>query len=248
MINSSLITLNGKYVVQRRMEAITNNLANALTAGYKLSKPVFKVETKETNTTSESPGQTPTINGLDTHIYFTEAPLVETGNTFDIGIEGNGFFAVSTKEGIRYTRNGQFTINHDRKLVTMAGDTVMGQSGDIEIPIDAKDVKIEADGSVFVKDIISNTMVGALKIVDFKDKSGLSSAGASLFVNENPAAYPEITPSVFSVKQGFYEASNVNVMTEMVDMISVLRAYESYMKVDQSLNDIMSKLIDVVRF
>ncbi len=247
MLNSSLITLNGKYVVQRRMEAITNNLANALTAGYKLSKPVFKVETKETGAATNTPAHTPSINGLDTHIYFSEAPLVETGNTFDLAIEGNGFFAVSTKNGARYTRNGQFTINQERKLVTMSGDPVMGQNGEISIPMDAKDVKIEADGSIYVTDQMSNISVGALKIVDFKDKTGLRSDGASIFFNENPMAYPEITPGVFAVKQGFYEASNVNVMTEMVDMINVLRAYESYMKVDQSLSEVISKLVDVVR-
>ncbi len=244
MLNSSLITLNGKYVVQRRMEAITNNLANALTAGYKLSKPAFKMGTEEAKpeTAGQTTMQSPTINDLETHIYFSEAPLAETGNTLDLAIQGNGFFAISTKEGIRYTRNGQFTLNQDRKLVTTAGDPVMGQGG--EIALDGKDIKIEGDGSIFVDKIL----VGNLKVVDFKDKTGLRNAGRSMFVNPGVDNNPETTPSNFTVKQGSYETSNVNVLTEMVDMISVMRAYESYMKVDQSLNDIMSKLIDVVKF
>jgi flagellar basal-body rod protein FlgF len=242
MLNSSLITLNGKYVVQRRLEAITNNLANAATAGYKLSKPAFKMGTDETKGAGEVGTHHPVVSGLDTHIYFTEAPLVETGNTLDFAVQGNGFFAISTREGIRYTRAGQFTLNQDRKLVTLAGDPVLGQGG--EITLEGKDIKVEGDGSIFVDKVL----VGTLKIVDFKDSTALRNAGRSMFVNTDKENNSEAAPGNFAVKQGFYEASNVNVMTEMVDMINVLRAYESYTKVDQSLNDIMSKLIDVVRF
>ncbi|MBA4416626.1 MAG: flagellar basal-body rod protein FlgF [Syntrophus sp. (in: bacteria)] len=241
MLNSALITLNGKFVTQRRLEAITNNLANAATAGFKLSKPAFKVAAIDPAAGNEAASQNHTINELDTHIFFSEAPLVETGNTLDLAIEGNGFFVVTTNDGTAYTRNGQFTLNKDRKLVTTDGSPVMGQNG--EIILSGKEIMIENDGSIYVDKMLT----GSLKIVDFSDKRSLRNLGKSSFTNTN-ADNQETVPTKFAVKQGFYEASNVNVMTEMVDMINVLRAYESYTKVDQSLNDLMTKLIDVVRF
>jgi flagellar basal-body rod protein FlgF len=241
MLNSMFITLNGKYVLQRRMESITNNLANASTAGYKSSRPSFKMAMDETQSGSDVVLPNTTMNDLNNHIYFAEAPMVETGNMLDIAIEGSGFFAVSSNDGTLYTRNGQFTINKDRKLVTMDGSLVMGQGG--EIIIDGKDIKIETDGSIYV----DKRLAGVLKVVDFKDKSALKNHGRSYFVNTAPEVMTESTPEKLAVRGGCFESSNVNVMMEMVDMMSVLRAYESYTKVDQSLNDVLTKLLEVSR-
>jgi len=199
----------------------------------------------EDNSTPSSPDQlTPTyMYIIESYIHFSNAPLVETKNALDVAIEGDGFFVVSTKEGNMYTRNGKFTLDQDKRLVTLDGAPVLGQNG--EITIDGRqggDVKIENDGSIFVDRIL----VDRLKIADFADKKGLLNYGESKFINTNPAA-PEITPENFTVKQGFYEASNVNVMSEMVDMMSTVRAYEAYMKVDQSFGDMLQKLVNMGR-
>jgi flagellar basal-body rod protein FlgF len=240
MLKGIFSTLTGKFLTERRMEIISNNIANASTPGYKTMRPVFNVEKNESNSGISTELQNTQINVLDSYIHFSEAPLVESGNKLDIGIEGNGFFVVSAKDGRMYTRNGQFAINEDKKLVTLDGTPVLGQSG--EITINGTDIRIEGDGSIFV----DKAFVDKLKIADFKDKKDLRNYGNSIFVNVNKDNI-ETASETFTVKQGFYEASNVDVMKEMIEMMSTLRAYESYSKVDQFFNDMMSKLINVGR-
>jgi flagellar basal-body rod protein FlgG len=93
--------------------------------------------------------------------------LLETGNNLDFAIEGEGFFVVSTKDGPMYTRNGKFTINQEKKLVTAEGFPVLGKGG--EINIDGKEINVENDGSVFV----DKSFVDVIKVVDFEDKKYL---------------------------------------------------------------------------
>jgi flagellar basal-body rod protein FlgF len=240
MLKGIFSTLSGKFVTERRMEIVSNNIANAATPGYKTTRPVFNVESSESTVANSNELQKTYINVLDSYIHFSEAPLVESGNKLDIGIEGDGFFVISSKDGNMYSRNGQFAINKERKLVTLEGMPVLGQSG--EITLEGKDIKIEGDGSIFV----DNAFIDKLKIADFKDKKDLRNYGSSLFVNINKDNL-ETTSETCTVKQGFYESSNVDVIKEMIEMMSTLRAYESYTKVDQFFNDMMSKLINVGR-
>ncbi len=239
MLKGIFATLNGKSASARRLDIISNNIANALTPGYKVIRPVFNVsETPETDT---EPGLLhPTyVNMADSYIHFSDAPLMATGNPLDVALEGPGFFVVSTPSGNMYTRNGQFSLSADKKLVTQDGKPVMGDSG-AEITIDGKDVKIETDGTIYV----DRVRVDRLKVVDFKDKKDLRNYGASLFVNTSKDNN-ESTADATTIKQGAYEASNVEVMKELVDMISTMRAYETYTKVDQAFNDMMAKLLDM---
>ena len=106
-----------------------------------------------------------------------------------------------------------------------------------------KDIRIAKDGSIYVDKVL----VDKLKIVDFPNKQDLKNAGGSLFANTNQKN-GEVPAEGFSVQQGAYETSNVDIMKEMVRMITVLRAYESYTKVDQSASDMLGKLIDLGKF
>jgi len=240
MLKGIFSTLSGKFLTERRMEMISNNIANAITPGFKTSRPVFNVEKSADIPARSGEQQNTYINVLDSYIHFSDAPLVESGNKLDLGIEGDGFFVISTKDGNMYTRNGQFTINKEKKLVALDGMPVLGQSG--EIAIEGADIRIESDGSIYV----DKRFIDKIKIVDFKDKKDLRNYGSSLFINMNKNN-PEDTSEKYSVKQGFYESSNVNVMQEMIEMMSTLRAYESYSKVDQFFGDMMTKLINIGR-
>ncbi|HOJ42546.1 MAG TPA: flagellar basal-body rod protein FlgF [Syntrophorhabdaceae bacterium] len=241
MLKGIYRTLSGKAVTERRMEMVANNIANSLTPGYKASRPMFRVvdDTIPSQSAGE-PGKQGNSYTLDSYINFNEAALVESGNRLDVGIEGDGFFVVLLNGKNMYTRNGQFTLNHEKKLVTMDGNPVLGEAG--EITIDGGDVKIETDGTIYV----DKKYTDKIRIVTFEDKTKLKNYGRSLFVNidEKPV---ETTPEKFSLKQGFYEASNVDVIKEMIEMMSTLRAYESYTKVDQFFSDMMSKLINLGR-
>jgi flagellar basal-body rod protein FlgG len=240
MLNGIIGTLGGKSANERRLEIVANNIANALTPGFKASRPVV-IHNTYGDSNQQDQVQATSVNVSDSYVHFSDAPLVETGSVFDLALEGAGFFVVQTPQGNMYTRNGQFSLNQDKKLVTMSGNFVVGESGG-EITIDGRDVRIETDGTIFVDKV----RVDRIKVADFKSLKELRNFGMNLFVNTD-SNNVEVPAEAYTVKQGFYEASNVDIMKEMVEMINALRAYESYSKVDQSFNELMGKLIDLGR-
>jgi flagellar basal-body rod protein FlgF len=241
MINTIFSTLGGKSVNERRLEILSNNVANANTAGFKAHRPILNVASVG-NIDDPTELQQTYVIGTDSYVRFSDAPLVETGNSFDLAIEGSGFFAVTTTKGTMYTRNGQFTLDAEKRLVTQDGNPIQGQGGG-DITIDGKEVKIEYDGSIFV----DGSRVDGIKVVDFENKKSLFNAGASLFVNTD-TANGETVPTQFSVKQGAYEASNVETVQEMIELINSIRAYETYTKVDQMAGDTLDKLIEMGKY
>jgi flagellar basal-body rod protein FlgF len=237
MLNGLFSTFSGKFVNSRRLEIISNNIANVSTPGFKVSRPVFNALTGEDSRTKQQLENT-YVSIYDAYLNFAPAPLLETGSNLDFAIEGEGFFVVSTKDGPMYTRNGKFTINQDKKLVTAEGFPVLGKGG--EINVDGKQINVENDGSVFV----DNAFVDVIRIVDFEDKKQIRNYGKNLFINTN-VANAEITPENSTIRQGYQEGSNVDIMREMIELIHTVRAYEAYKKVDESLNDILGKLMEV---
>lgn len=236
MINDIFSTYSAKSASQRRLDIVANNLSNAATPGFKVSRLVYNGSTLEEPTDPSQMDQT-YVNLRDSYVHFSDAPMVETGNPFDVAIEGKGFFVISTRSGTMYTRNGQFVVNSDKKLVTVDGDPVVGDSGET-ISIDGKEVGIESDGSIFV----DKTLVGKIKIVSFAELKNLKNFGKSLFINTG--SEPEGATS-FSLRQNYIESSNVDVVKEMVEMINATRAYEALTKVDQSADETLGKLIDM---
>ncbi len=229
---------------EKRLDMIANNLANSLTAGFKASRTVFDVVT----TTDDGSGgqallKNAYVNLSDTYIDFSDASVVESGALLDLAIMGNGFFSVMTRDGVRYTRNGQFMLDKTGRLVTVSGDTVMGKGGEITINVtDGKSISIENDGSIF----LGKDLVDVVKVTEFKNTSDLKPAGKSNFINTGNDS-GEI-PKVYSVRQGSYEASNVNVVLEMVDLIQTMRAFECYTKIDQMFGDVNDKLTALAKF
>lgn len=230
--------MGGKYTSGRRLEIMSNNVANALTPGFKASRLVFSVEAVGD---PDDPTQTQQtyVNISDSYVHFSDAPFVQTGNPFDLGIEGDGFFVVSTPQGNMYTRNGQFTLSTEKKLVTADGYPVMSAGGG-EITIDGKEVKIEVDGSIYVDGVRTERV----KVVDFEKKNSLKNFGKSLFQNTD-TANAEGAAANASIRQGAYESSNVEVVKEMVELIETVRAFEAYTKVDQMTADAVDKLIQL---
>ena len=239
MLNGLFSNFSGKFVNSRRLEIISNNIANVSTPGFKVSRPVFNAFTGEDESGNEMLQNT-FVSMYDSYLNFAAAPLLETGSNLDFAIEGEGFFVVSTKDGPMYTRNGKFTINKDKQLVTADGDTVLGKSG--EITIDGKEINVENDGSIYV----DNTFVDAIKIVDFDDKKYIRNYGKNLFINTKEES-SEIIPENSTIRQGYFEASNVDVMREMIEMIHTVRAYEAYTKIGESLDNVLGQLIDLAK-
>lgn len=241
---SYYVTVAGKYVNEKRLDMIANNLANSLTAGFKASRPVFDVVTStEDGSGAQALLKNAYVNLSDSYIDFSDASLVESGAVLDMAILGNGFFSVMTPEGMRYTRNGQFMLDKTGRLVTMAGEPVMGKGGEITINVtDGKAISIENDGSIY----LGKDLVDIVKVTEFKNISDLKPVSKSNFINTGND--PGDVPKVYSVKQGAYEASNVNVVLEMVDLIHTMRAFECYTKIDQMFSDINQKVTDLAKF
>lgn len=241
---SFFVTVAGKFVNEKRLDIISNNIANALTAGFKAARPVFGM----VSTTEDSSGQQALlknayVNLSDTYIDFSDASIVDSGAALDMAIVGNGFFTVSTAEGMQYTRNGQFMLDKEGRLVTMNGDPVMGKGGTITINVtDGKAILIENDGSIF----LGKDLVDTVKVVEFKNMKDLKPVGKGNFVYSGSEAGE--TPKLYSVKQGSFETSNVNVVHEMVELIHTMRAYECYTKIDQMFADINGKLTELAKF
>jgi len=239
---------------EKRLEILSNNLANANTAGYKKDTAYFKpfmgsdnIAVAPDNTTPTYQSQAPDFwTTLYSKTDFSTGSLKNTGNEFDLALVGKGFFCVQAPEGNRYTRCGNFMLNSDGVLVSREGWPVAGEGG--EIKIKAKGVAIEkVQFSVDEQGIVSvdGSQKGRLRVVDFKNSYDLEKIGNTYFkpksLNDEGTETEEI-----QVAQGFLEESNVEVVRAMTEMIEVLRGYESYQKVIKSIDDTNSKVINDV--
>ena len=172
------------------------------------------------------------------------------GNPLDIGIQGDGFFQVTMPNGqLAYTRDGSFQISDQGTLVTSEGLTV---APGIKIPSDASSVNISSTGivSVTAGSSASLTEVGRIELARFANPSGLQSMGGNLFqataaAGEPTTGYPQ-DEGLGRVQQGYLESSNVEIVQEMVDMISAMRAYEvnsKAIKNSESMAEVSNNLI-----
>jgi len=193
---------------------------------------------------------------------FTQGAPKETSSDFDLMLEGKGFFAVATPHGERYTRNGSFILGKEGFLLTKEGFPVLGENGPISVR--ANNFKVDADGNVWINSVYPDdpeVMVGrtsnlwedpvlldTLKIVEFELERFLEKQGSSLY-RESDVSGPAFVMERGNrpkVLQGFLEASNVDPVVEMVQMIEVNRAYEANQKVIQTEEAMLGTLINQV--
>lgn len=237
----------GSLAQEMRLDVLANNISNINTVGFKGDTVTFRVsnlsESKKggpeggffSSKTRISPSSLPFGAFTD----FSSGQLKLTGNPLDLALDGNGFFCVETPEGIQYTRKGNFTFNEEGLLVTQDGLPVLGETGNISI--DGQDVRVDAEGNIEV----DGNQVDTIKIVDFSQRYPLKKTSNALFAPVN-AGITENKAEGVKVRQGFVELSNVDAVKMMTEMIDVLRGYQSYQKVIQSLNDITLKSINEV--
>lgn len=226
---------HGMKLQEKRLAITANNLANARTAGYKAVQASFELHQPESN---EPRAASPFLSSMSPYLDLSNAALVKTGGRFDLAIEGKGFFVITISGGTAYTRDGSFTQDAQKRLVTRWGDPVMGESG--EIVIDGTDSTIETDGSVHV----GGQAVARLKVVDFEDQSLLEPVGSGLlrYTGGDNGVVPG---KEYAIRQGYQEASNVNVMREMANLIDIQRSFETYDKVKKMAGDTSRLLIDL---
>ena len=246
---------------QTRMAVTANNLANVSTTGFKRGRAVFEdllyQNLRQVGAAGTQDTQLPSglSLGTGTRVVATEklhtqGNMQVTGNSLDLAITGRGFFQVLLPDGTTgYTRDGSFQVNAQGELVTSAGYAVQPS---ITIPDGAQSVTIGTDGVVSVQlaGQSAPTQVGSIQLVDFINPTGLQPRGENLLM-ESAASGPAQsgTPGLNglgNVQQGSLEASNVNVVEELVTMIETQRAYEMNSKAisttDQMLEYLTSRI------
>jgi flagellar basal-body rod protein FlgF len=203
---------------------IAHNLANVSTVGFKRRCNAFSQSLEAQDPESYSPG---TID-LNSAFDFSQGSIVETGRPLDFALHGKGFFVIETPDGPRYTRNGIFSTNQNSQIVDSLGRIVAGQAGPITIPVNVgiSQLNVANDGTINA----GETAIGKFRLVDFNDNENkLLPTGDSCYQMPDPNIQPVEAENII-VKQGYQEASNVQIVDELVDMILVSRLYEANMK------------------
>ncbi len=201
------------------LEVVANNVANVSTAGYRGQIPSFAALVAASGMRQSGwerlTDEFSVLNG--TRLDLAEGNLEHTGNPLDLAVEGAGFFAVQTKSGTLYTRNGGFRMSAAGQLVSAAGDPVLGVAGPITIP--QGEVTISQDGTVSV----NGAVAGQLRIVEFAADTKLEPAGESYYSAPEKSAKAALSSSV---RSGTIESSNVSPVAAMVALISAQRQAE----------------------
>jgi flagellar basal-body rod protein FlgG len=261
MLAALYVSKTGLSAQDKQLSTISNNLANASTVGFKRDRAVFEdllyqnqrqpgaQETQETQLPSGLQLGTGT-RVVATQKEFTEGNLQVTEQTLDVAIDGRGFLQVLQPDGtIAYTRNGQLQINGEGQLVNADGYVLEPA---ITVPQGVNKITIGTSGSVnaYSPGNANPQQLGDITLADFINPSGLQAIGGNLFVETVASGNPtQGTPSengMGSLKQGMLESSNVDIVEEMVNMITTQRAYEMNSKVvataDQMLQFITQNL------
>ncbi len=229
MYKGIYIALSGSVLKQGQLDVLSNNIANANTVGFKKERSSFReFLVSGISGAPESDDGRAMTDLSEVKTDFGAGNQFATGNSLDVAIDGKGFLSL---EGGRYTRKGDLRVGKDGFLVTQAGRRVLGSDGPIQLPPGKADIlptgEVRVDG----------TTIGTLRVVDFEDSGAL----AELSDGEYATAQPPV-PSAAAVAPGHLEASNVEVVKEMVQMISTLREFEMYQKAIKAFDDAAARV------
>ncbi len=261
MMISLYSAATGMQAQQFKLDTISNNLANVDTTGYKKVRAEFQdllyqyAQNAGAPTAGAASKPTGLYVGLGTRVsattrIFTMGTLENTGNALDLAITGDGFFQIQLPDGrIAYTRDGSFKMDANGRLVTANGYYLVPN---ITIPPDTVSINITEDGTVSVE-LADGTIqnIGNITLVRFVNPSGLKAIGDNLFIQTGASGAPiEGTPGqngFGAIRQGFLEKSNVDVVREMVGMITAQRAYELNSRAIMTADDMLRTLTGIKR-
>ena len=248
MVRGLYIAGTGMLLQRRRMETITNNIANVETTAYKkefnISHTFDDVLARRVNDTD-----TRTLNGraigplnLGTqvdHLYidFDQGALEGTERTTDLALQGDAFFVVETVNGERYTRTGHFYINDGGFLTDGEGNLLLGNNGPINVG--GLNFSVDSSGNVFN----ANGFIDTIRVVSFEDNMQLRRQGSNLYFTLEE---PQAVTNPYTISQGFLEMSNVDVGREMVDMLTMYRTYETNQRFITMIDETVGKAVNEI--
>ena len=262
MMRSLYIAATGMEAQKLNIDIISNNLANVNTTGFKKSRADFQdlmYQTLRTPGASSGEGsQVPTgiqvglgVKPVAVQKLFAQGDFVQTGNSLDMVIEGDGFFQVLMPDGTTsYTRSGSFKLDSEGRIVTSDGYPL--EPG-ITIPANTVSVSIGSDGKVMVLQAGSSTPteIGQIELARFINPAGLIAQGKNLLLASGSSGEPATgnpgAEGLGTINQGFIEMSNVSVVEEMVNMIVSQRAYEINSKAVQASDEMLQAVNNLRR-
>ena len=258
--------LSGAMAQSLKLETISNNIANVNTPGFKRDQQMFR----EYLTANEKPpaviqvprvvasvesfydmqgGDKSYVDPIGTYTDFSQGGLRHTGNPLDLALDGKGFFEVATPTGLRLTRVGSFSLDGNGQLVTKEGWPVLSQGGEGTDPA-SRVIKASGQTPLTITDngdvYEGENKIAKLSIVAVSDNESLQKVGNSLYQFKQGSS-PEVQDVASpSLKQGYLEASNVNIVQEMTDMIATTRTFEANQKAIHAYDSMAEKLVNVV--
>ena len=262
MIRALYTAASGMSAQQANLDTVANNLANSATAGFRQRRLQFEDMIYQNLVTPGSAATTSTVSaglqiGLGTkasssEVIQTQGDFNQTGNTLDLAIQGGGFFQVQLPNGtIAYTRNGSFNLNANGQVVTSDGNLLQPN---LTVPSNALNVTISQYGvvSATLPGQTAAAQLGQIQLANFANPGGLNSLGASLFQPTTASGnaitdVPGGNSGVGTLQQGYLENSNVDVVSEFVEMIVAQRAYESNSKVVHVADDMYQQINGLIR-
>jgi len=255
------IAATGMQAQQTNVEVISNNIANMTTTAYKRRQAEFqdliyqnlrRVGSDSSDSGSVVPAGAQVGLGVRTAAIYRineQGNLQQTSNTLDLAISGNGYFQITLPSGeTAYTRDGTFALSPEGQIVTADGYVVVPG---LTIPSNATSVTINTSGVVqaTLSGQTSPTTVGTIQLATFPNEAGLDAQGNNLLLQSaasgNPTTGNPATPGFGTVMQGFIETSNVNVVTEITNLISAQRAYEMNSRVITTSDQMLSTLTNM---
>jgi flagellar basal-body rod protein FlgG len=262
MIRALYTAASGMSAQQANLDTVANNLANSATAGFRERRLQFEDMIYQDMVVPGS-AQTQQIlsAGLQiglgtksaaTEMIMTQGDFNQTGNTYDIAIQGAGFFQVTMPDGtIAYTRAGTFHLNSQGNMVTSDGNPLLPA---ITIPANATNITISQYGvvSATLPGQTVASQLGTIQLATFANPGGLNSVGSNLLTQTESSGNPITdlpggTSGMGTLEQGYVENSNVDVVAEFVQMIMAQRAYESNSKVIHVADDMYSQINGLIR-
>lgn len=242
MDNTLYVGLSRQLTLQRALDVTANNLANVDTVG-------FKVETLTVKTDALTPSAVPSSDPIKYVIdngvarNFGQGGIERSGNPMDVAIDGEGFFAVQTANGTRYTRDGRFGLSPQNQIVDHSGNPVLSNGGSpMTVDPQKGEISIAKDGTVSQTDPITATaiVIGKIGVSRFADQSVLKKEGSNLY----DAAGATPTPAANAkMAQGFTERSNVQPILEMTNLIAIQRAYEQVSQMVSATQDLSDNAV-----
>jgi flagellar basal-body rod protein FlgG len=257
-IRALSIAATGMLAQQTNVEVISNNIANMNTTAYTRRRAEFNdllyQDLRRVGSTSSDAGTIVPAGvqlglGVKTAAVYRiaeQGSLLSTDNSLDIAIQGKGYFQVQLPDGTQaYTRDGSFQLSPTGEVVTHNGFLVTGLGA---IPVDATSISINPQGQMFYTQdgVVAPAQAGQLQLATFANDAGLEATGDNLY-RETPASGQATAglpgaPGFGTILQGFLETSNVNVVSEITDLISAQRAYEMNSKVIKTADEMASTI------